>query len=94
MDKVQQLLNLMGVTAQPWWVYLLIALIPLCILVSIREFTCWFWKINKIVDCLERIEERLMFPEQRRPGAREEKKPEAAREFTLGGQRKDKEQDS
>ena len=43
----------------PWWVYALLVLFPLIGMISAREALCWFWKINKVVDRLERIEARL-----------------------------------
>ncbi|HMO17436.1 MAG TPA: hypothetical protein PKA63_04890 [Oligoflexia bacterium] len=43
----------------PWWVYLLIALIPVCILVTVREVSCWFFKVNKFLRKVDRIDKRL-----------------------------------
>lgn len=45
---------------QPWWVYCLLALVPLCILITIRELTCWFLKTNKTLGRLERLESRIL----------------------------------
>lgn len=42
-----------------WWVYLLIALAPICMLLAFREGMCWFWKVNTLVNRLDRIEKRL-----------------------------------
>ncbi len=44
---------------QPWWVYLVVALIPLSLTLVAREIFCWFWKLNKIANRLERIEALL-----------------------------------
>lgn len=43
----------------PWWVYLLVALIPLSICFVTREILCWFWKVNRLNATLERIERLL-----------------------------------
>jgi hypothetical protein len=43
----------------PWWVYVLLGLIPLSILYVIRECWCWFFKINQLRDSLRRIERLL-----------------------------------
>lgn len=43
----------------PWWVYVVAALIPLSILYVMREGCCWFWKMNRAIDTLERIERHL-----------------------------------
>ncbi len=40
--------------------YILLALIPVCIAVAIREIYCWFLKQNKIVSKLERVEKQLI----------------------------------
>lgn len=45
---------------QPWWVYALLILIPLCVLLSLREACCWFFKFNKMVNRLERIEAAIL----------------------------------
>lgn len=44
---------------QPWWVYAVAALVPICMLIAVREFACWFWKINKLVNRIERVENAL-----------------------------------
>jgi hypothetical protein len=44
----------------PWWIYFILVLIPICILVAIREGFCWFFKVNKMAKKLERIDRRLM----------------------------------
>jgi hypothetical protein len=44
----------------PWWIYFILILIPICILVAIREGFCWFFKVNKMAKKLERIDRRLM----------------------------------
>ena len=59
MNISDRILQLIEQANQPWWVYALILLIPLCLMISVREFACWFWKLNKIVDRLERIETKL-----------------------------------
>ena len=45
---------------QPWWVYLVVALIPLSITLVARELLCWFWKLSRIARRLDRIEYLLM----------------------------------
>jgi len=55
LDSLLQLLS----QPAPWWIYLLAALIPLSLFVAFRELACWFWKLNRIVRSLERIEARL-----------------------------------
>ena len=54
MDIRDRILSL--IPAQPWWVYALLILLPLFFLLALREFVCWFWKINRTVDSLERLE--------------------------------------
>jgi len=44
---------------QPTWVYILILIIPFCMALSFRELMCWFWKVNKVVGKLERIDKSL-----------------------------------
>jgi len=44
---------------QPTWVYALILIIPFCMALSFREFMCWFWKANKVVNRLDRIDRSL-----------------------------------
>lgn len=39
--------------------YLILALIPVCILIAIREIWCWFIKQNKLVSKMEKIEKQL-----------------------------------
>ena len=55
----------------PWWVYVVAALIPLSILYVLRESCCWFWKMNKALDTLDRIEQHLSTLASRRPAADE-----------------------
>ena len=57
-DILQIWEHLLG--AQPWWVYCLLALVPLCILITIRELTCWFLKTNKTLGRLDRLESRIV----------------------------------
>ena len=45
---------------QPWWVYLLAIIIPTCMVLAIREFTCWFWKLSALVKRLDRIEKSIL----------------------------------
>lgn len=61
MDASEVLENLLKLPldSQPWWVYALMALVPICVLITIREFFCWFWKINKLISRLERIDKNL-----------------------------------
>lgn len=39
--------------------YLILAFVPICILVAIREIWCWFLKQNKLVSRMEKIEKHL-----------------------------------
>jgi hypothetical protein len=59
MSLLDELLRLIQSAQQPWWIYLLVVLVPLCILISMREFFCWFCKINKIVSRLEVIAAKI-----------------------------------
>lgn len=59
MNLLDELLRIIQSAQQPWWIYAAIVLVPLCILISMREFFCWFCKINKIVNRLEVISARL-----------------------------------
>ncbi|MCL4400070.1 hypothetical protein M1506_02210 [Patescibacteria group bacterium] len=38
----------------PWDVIMWVALV-VCLFIILREFFCWYWKINKIVSSLEDI---------------------------------------
>ena len=40
--------------------YIIIALIPVCISVAIREMWCWFNKQSKLVSKMERVEKQLI----------------------------------
>ncbi len=44
---------------QPWWFWAAVALVPICVLIFVREFLCWFWKINKVLRRLDKLEKRL-----------------------------------
>ncbi len=44
----------------PLLVYFLLLLIPIAILVAIRESFSWFFKVNKITQRLDRLDKRLM----------------------------------
>lgn len=44
----------------PLLVYFVLAFIPLCILVAIRETFCWFFKISKISRKVDKLDKRLM----------------------------------
>jgi hypothetical protein len=44
----------------PLWVYFILALIPICILVAVRESFCWFFKVNRISRRLDRLDKRMM----------------------------------
>ncbi len=44
----------------PWFVYALIVLIPFSILIAIREAYCWFNKVNKVVNRLEKLDKRIL----------------------------------
>ncbi len=59
MAILEEIIKQFLTTQQPWWIYALLGLVPVCILISIREFSCWFWKVNKIVGRLDRIEKQL-----------------------------------
>ena len=41
---------------QPWWVIAAVSLVPLCILLFVREMFCWFWKVNQLLTSLKRME--------------------------------------
>ena len=41
---------------------LLLLLLPLVLFLALREFWCWYWKVNRIVALLERIEAKLSAP--------------------------------
>lgn len=43
----------------PWWFYALIALIPISMVLAVREGFCWFWKQNTLINKLDKIEKRL-----------------------------------
>ena len=43
----------------PWWVYVVVALVPLSLLFLARESACWFLKINRRARTLDRIEALL-----------------------------------
>ncbi|MCB0324810.1 MAG: hypothetical protein KDD69_14605 [Bdellovibrionales bacterium] len=58
MHIIEELLPFVGPN-QPWWVWALVGLVPFCMFLAFREFMCWFWKINKLVGRLEKIERRL-----------------------------------
>lgn len=45
---------------EQWWVYCLALFLPLCVFLSIREAICWFFKVNKLVNRLERIERAIL----------------------------------
>lgn len=40
----------------PWWMVALVALVPICVLLFVRELCCWFWKINQLLTSLRRME--------------------------------------
>lgn len=44
---------------QPWWFWAAAALVPICVLIFVREFMCWFWKTNKVLRRLEKLEKRI-----------------------------------
>ena len=43
----------------PWWIYLVVVLIPLCVVLFIREFSCWFFKLNKMLASIKKLELKL-----------------------------------
>jgi len=55
---IETVLSLIG-DNQPWWFWALAALLPLCALLFVREFLCWFWKINHALRRLDRLEKRI-----------------------------------
>lgn len=40
--------------------YIVVALIPLCIAIAVREIWCWFFKQTKLVSKMERVEKQLV----------------------------------
>jgi hypothetical protein len=56
---IDQVLNSIP-SDQPVWVYALVALIPFCMMLALREFVCWFWKLNALVSRLDRIEKSVL----------------------------------
>ena len=60
MDLVEEFLRTFFSGSQPWWVYTLAVLIPLSFVLTVRELNAWFFKLNKLVDRLERIEKALL----------------------------------
>ncbi len=43
-------------------IWIIVVLVSIGLLFALREFYCWYWKINDIHDLLQKILERL--PEQ------------------------------
>ncbi|MFN8389236.1 MAG: hypothetical protein U0136_02995 [Bdellovibrionota bacterium] len=43
----------------PWWVYVVLALIPLSVFFVVRETWCWFFKVNQLRGQVARIEALL-----------------------------------
>jgi hypothetical protein len=43
----------------PLWIYLVLTLIPICILVTIREMFCWFFKVNRTLRKVSKLDKRL-----------------------------------
>jgi len=58
MDILDRIIDLF-LKEHPWWIYVLSVIIPLCVLITIREIMCWFWKTNKMVRRLNKIERQL-----------------------------------
>jgi hypothetical protein len=58
-DLIDRISGLFLQGQQPWWVYALIVFIPFCVTLCFREAFCWFWKINKLISRLERLDTRL-----------------------------------
>jgi hypothetical protein len=44
----------------PLWLYVVLALIPICVIIAVRETFCWFFKVNGINRRLDRLDKRLM----------------------------------
>ena len=40
-----------------WWIFVL--LIVIGIFIAIREFLCWYWKINEGIELLKSIDNKL-----------------------------------
>ena len=59
MPVIKEILQSFMSGSQPWWVYAVALLIPICVMFTIREFFCWFWKINALVSRLDRLERGL-----------------------------------
>jgi len=42
-----------------WWIYAIILFIPFSVMIAIREGYCWFNKVNKVINRLERLDRRF-----------------------------------
>ena len=58
-DLIDRITALFLQGQQPWWIYAAIVFIPFCVILCFREVFCWFWKINKLINRLERLDTRL-----------------------------------
>lgn len=71
-----------------WWIYAIAAAIPLCVLLALREFICWFFKFNKMIHLLERIDGELEETKERAKNIESAKvmpiKKASPDDFTLG----------
>ena len=89
-DAAERLLEQLTNGAE-WWVYLLVLLVPLSMLLAIREAICWFWKVNALVGSLRRVEKQLVKLNERLGVAvggeeeKEEEKKEAADKLDSAG---------
>jgi len=64
---------------QPWWVYVVVALIPLSLTLVAREVFCWFFKLSRIARRLDRIESLLSRVLEQQPPAAARPAPAAPR---------------
>ena len=57
-QNLEQWFTTHGFSLQFILVLLLITLLLIIIFLLLREFQCWYWKINKIIDLLEDLKEK------------------------------------
>jgi len=41
------------------FIALLFVILAICLFVILREYLCWYWKVNHVVDLLEQINDKL-----------------------------------
>ena len=90
MNELEQLLNLIQNLEHPWIAVGLALLVPISVVICIREVSCWFWKINKIVARLESIEYYLQNLQQPLSTAQVSIPPEDNRKTNLPAEPTDK----